>query len=80
MEGAAMRDYVEATGSDKYTVVFALAELDPFFQDNQVIVADTMDGKPLDAVQGPLKLIVPQDHHPSRWVRMLVSVKVRQAP
>lgn len=80
MEGAGMRDYVEAIGSDKYIAVFALAELDSFFQDNHVIVADTVDGKPLDAVQGPLKLIVPQDHHPSRWVRMLVGVKLRQAP
>jgi hypothetical protein len=61
-------------------VIFALVELDPMFQDNKVIVADTMDGGPLGSAQGPLQLVVPQDHRHARWVHMLNAVSVRQAP
>jgi len=80
LRGAELRDYVEAVGADNYTVIFSLPELDSLFQDNKVIVADMQDGKPLDAAQGPLKLIVPQDRRPARWVRMLVNISVHQAP
>jgi len=80
LHAAELRDYVEAAGADGYRVIFALAELDSLFQDNKVIVADTLDGKALEPSRGPLTLIAPQDHHPSRWVHSLVSLKVRQAP
>jgi hypothetical protein len=35
--------------------VFSLAELDPGFCGSVIIVADTTDGKPLFAYQGPLR-------------------------
>jgi len=80
LRGAELRDYVEVVGADNYKVIFSLPELDSRFQDNKVIVADTLDGKPLDSAQGPLKLVVPQDRRPARWVRMLTSINVCQAP
>jgi hypothetical protein len=80
MRGPGIRSYVEATGADNYKVIFALVELDSMFQDNKVIVADTMDGKPLQSDHGPLQLVVPQDRRHARWVRMLTTVSVRQAP
>ena len=80
LEGFEMRDYVEAVGADNYKVIFALVELDAMFQDNKVIVADTMDGKPLPSDHGPLQLVVPQDRRHARWVRMLTTVNVRQTP
>ncbi len=80
LQGAEVRDYVEATGEDNYKVIFALVELDSMFQDNKVIVADMMDGKPLQPDHGPLQLVVPQDRRHARWVRMLTTVSVRQAP
>lgn len=80
LRGNELRDYVEAAGADNYKVIFSLAELDSMFQDNQVLVADVMDGKPLEPSQGPLRLIAPQDRRPARWVRMLIGVRVRQAP
>lgn len=78
LHGMAVRDYVEVLAMDNYKAIFALAELDSSFQDNKVIVADTLDGKPLDAKRGPLQLVVPQDHRAERWVRMLTSIRVRQ--
>jgi hypothetical protein len=34
--------------SDGYGVVYSIAELDPAMNDNQIIVADTMNGKALE--------------------------------
>jgi DMSO/TMAO reductase YedYZ molybdopterin-dependent catalytic subunit len=78
LRGKAMATYVVAEGSDGYRVIFSLAELDGDFQDSEVIVADTMDGKPLDEKLGPLRLVAPHDKRPARWVRMLRSIRVVQ--
>jgi hypothetical protein len=48
-----MTIYVVAEAADGYRVVFSLAELDPGIRDSDVIVADTLDGTPLDAKHGP---------------------------
>jgi DMSO/TMAO reductase YedYZ molybdopterin-dependent catalytic subunit len=76
LRGKAMATYVVAEGSDGYRVIYSLAELDPDFQDSEVIVADTMDGKPLGEKLGPLRLVAPHDKRPARWVRMLRSIQV----
>jgi DMSO/TMAO reductase YedYZ molybdopterin-dependent catalytic subunit len=80
LKGDEVRDYVEAAATDNYKAIFTLVELDSMFQDNKVIVADTMDGKPLPSDHGPLQLVVPQDRRHARWVRMLTTVNVRQTP
>lgn len=77
--GAAMTTYVVAEGSDGYRVVFSLAELDPGTSDSEAMVADTVDGAPLDAKHGPFQLVVPHDKRAARWVRMLKSLTVGQA-
>jgi hypothetical protein len=80
LRGDEMRDYVEITGRDGYRAVFALAELDPAFQDNHVVVGITMDGKPLDDKAGPVRIVAPQDKRPARSVRMVTTITVRRAP
>jgi hypothetical protein len=80
LQGAEMRDYVEAAAADNYKAIFALVELDLMFQDNQVIVADTVDGKPLPSDRGPLQLVVPQDRRHARWVYMVTTISLHQAP
>jgi hypothetical protein len=80
LHGDEMRDYVEVTGRDGYSAVFALAELDPAFQDNKVLVAITSDSKPLDDKQGPIRVVAPQDKRPARSVRMVATITVRRAP
>src|SRR5262245_23762959 len=45
LSGKAVATYVRATAKDGYQVVFSLAELDPGFTANDIIVADTVDGK-----------------------------------
>jgi hypothetical protein len=57
-------------------VIFSLPELDAEFQDSEVIVADTMNGAPLDDT-GPFRFVAPHDKRPARWIKMLQSVTVR---
>jgi len=45
-----------------------LAELDPAFSSNDVIVADTADGEALLDNRGPFRLVVPHDKRAARAV------------
>ena len=76
LRGPAMATYVLAEAADGYRVVFSLAELDAGIADSEVIVADTMDGAPLDDKLGPFRLVAPHEKRPARWVRMLRSITV----
>jgi len=80
LRGPALANYVVATGADGYKVVYSLAELDPSFHPGDVIIADTMEGKPLDAHTGPFRLVSTEDKRPARGVRNLVSIELRSAP
>ena len=76
LRGRAMASHVIAEGEDGYRVVFSLAELDSGILESEVIVADTVDGAPLMAQQGPFRLVAPHEKRPARWVRMLKSITV----
>ncbi len=76
LRGPALATYVRADAADGYSVVFSLAELDSGVQDSGVLVADTLNGEPIPDKLGPLRLIVPHDKRPARWVRMLRSITV----
>jgi len=80
LHGIALTSYLVATGSDGYRAVFALAEVDPSFHPGEILVADTMDGKPLDAHSGPLKLVVTEDKRPARSVRNLTTIELKMGP
>ncbi|HUJ30014.1 MAG TPA: hypothetical protein VLY23_01940 [Candidatus Acidoferrum sp.] len=58
---------------DARSLPLSLAELDSDFQDSDVLVADTLEGTPLDSKEGPFKLVAPHDKRPARWVRMVSS-------
>jgi DMSO/TMAO reductase YedYZ molybdopterin-dependent catalytic subunit len=76
LRGPLMTSYVIAEAGDGYKVVFALAELDSGIMNSEVLVADTLDGAPIDAKRGPFRLVAPHDKRPARWVRMLKSISV----
>ena len=79
LRGKELADYIVAEATDGYRVVFSLAELDPAFTGTPVIVAQNVDGHPLQPQDGPLRLVVPGDKRQARWVRMLTSISVIQA-
>jgi len=79
LRGKALANYVVATGSDGYKAVLALGEVDPSFHPGEVIVADEMNGKALDAHSGPFKLVVTEDKRPARSVRNLTTIELKSA-
>src|SRR5215475_5038703 len=78
LRGKALASYVLAEASDGYQVVFSLGELDPAFIDNEILLADTANGKPLFGAQGRFRLVAPKDKPGARSVRMLTKLEVVQ--
>ncbi len=76
LRGDAIATYVVASATDGYQVVFSIGELDPVFTSNDIIVADTIDGKPLFGYQGPLRIVAPRDTLGARSIRMLTRLEV----
>jgi hypothetical protein len=68
-----LRSYLRAEGTDKYWVLYSLTEVEGSEHDGDVIVATSMDGKPLGA-DGDLKLVSTGDKKPQRWVRNLAAI------
>jgi len=77
--GKPLQEYVVATGSDGYSTVLSLGEVDPDFHPGMVLVADELDGKPLGAKTGPFRLVVSEDRNATRSVWGLVKIEVRKA-
>jgi hypothetical protein len=73
--GKDLRLYLVAEGSDGYMAVYSVAEVNPDVHNATVIVADSLDGKPL-ADSGPLQLVATGEKRPARWVRNLVAIRV----
>jgi len=78
LRGKALASYVLAEAQDGYQVVFSLAELDPSSIDNEVLLADTANGKPLFGAQGRFRLVASKDKPGARSVRMLTKLEVVQ--
>ena len=76
LRGNAVASYIVASASDGYQVLFSLAELDPEFTGSEIIVADTVDGKPLFAYQGAFRIVAPRDRRGARSIRMLETINV----
>ena len=80
LRGKNLALYVRISAADGYRAVFALAELDPGFRDDVAIVTGHCDGAPLDAKDGPFRLVVPGEKRPARWVRQVTAIDVLRAP
>jgi hypothetical protein len=57
-------------------VLFALAEFDSRLTDKRILLADSKDGKPLVAPEGPFRIIVPDEKEPRRWVKQVWAIYV----
>jgi len=79
LRGSQLTKIVLITAADGYRVAFTLAEFDPAFGNARVILADTRDGKPLDAKEGPFRLIVEGDKRPGRWIRQITRIELLDA-
>jgi hypothetical protein len=75
IRGAEMSRYIVVEAADAYRALFALAELDPAYRNPVAILADTKDGKPLDAQTGPFQVVSPGEQRHARWVRQVVCIR-----
>jgi DMSO/TMAO reductase YedYZ molybdopterin-dependent catalytic subunit len=78
LRGKALTTYLLIEAKDGYQVLFSLAEIDPAFTENQVLLADKADGKPLVGSQGPFRLVAVKDKPGARSVRMVSRIEVVQ--
>jgi hypothetical protein len=61
-------------GRDGYSVVMGLGELMPEFGNRAGWLALDADGKPLSETEGPVKLVLPDDVKPGRWVHGVAEI------
>jgi hypothetical protein len=73
-----LRSYLAAEGTDKYWVLYSVTEVEGSEHNGDVIVATSMNGKPLGE-DGNFKLVDSGDKKPQRWVRNLTSITVKSA-
>jgi DMSO/TMAO reductase YedYZ molybdopterin-dependent catalytic subunit len=71
----ALASYLIAKAKDGYQVVFTLAEVDPQFANQSILLADRRNGAALPSNQGPLRLEVGNDKVGARAVRLLESIQ-----
>jgi hypothetical protein len=77
LRGAAVANVVIVSASDGYVAALALAEFDPAFGDADALLADTRDGKPLDATEGPFRLVLAKERRGARAVRQITQIELR---
>ena len=70
------RRAVVASAADGFEAVFSIAELAAHLGGTRALVAWQIDGKPLPADKGPLRLVVLTDKNPSRAVYALNKIAV----
>jgi hypothetical protein len=75
VKGKLFMTAVIAEGTDKYSVLYALAEVDPSIHTGDVIVADSVDGQKLGK-EGAFKMVSTEERRPARWVRNLIEISV----
>lgn len=80
LRGEALALYARVRAADGYSAVFSLAELDHGMRDAVPIVTASCNGKPLDAKDGPFRLVVPAEKRPARWVRQVTAIDLLRAP
>jgi DMSO/TMAO reductase YedYZ molybdopterin-dependent catalytic subunit len=78
LRGKALGTAVLAEAKDGYKVAFSLGELDPIVTDNQIVLADTKNGKPLPAEEAPFRVVIPKDNIGARSIRMVTRLTIVQ--
>jgi DMSO/TMAO reductase YedYZ molybdopterin-dependent catalytic subunit len=79
LRGKNLALYLVVEASDGYRAVYALPELDPAYTEKVIMLVDKRDGKALDAKEGPLRIVVPDEKMHARWVRQVTGLVIRRA-
>ncbi|MGH3800255.1 MAG: molybdopterin-dependent oxidoreductase [Pseudonocardiaceae bacterium] len=73
-----LRHFISVTASDSYRALMAYGEIDPNFENKDVLLATSEDGRSL-AAEGP-RLVVPGDIAGGRYVTNVVRVFLQKPP
>lgn len=76
LRGPELERVVVITAADGYKVSFSLAELDASFRKQNVIMADSVDGKPLSEFEGKRMLVCGDELRHSRWIRQVTGMVI----
>jgi DMSO/TMAO reductase YedYZ molybdopterin-dependent catalytic subunit len=71
-----LRRYVVITAKDGHQVVISGGEIDPYFGDNQMMLAWEEDGQPLTGDRGPVRLVSPGDERGGRQTDGVIRIEV----
>ena len=71
---------VRASAADGFEAVFSCAELFESMGATRAMIVWKVDGKPLAADRGPLRLVVLTDKEPSRSIHGLRTIEVLDLP
>ncbi len=77
LRGPWLNRTVHVHATDGFQAAFSLAELDDDLVERDVLIADQQDAHPLPANTGPLRLIIPSEKRPARWVKMIAVIEIR---
>ena len=77
LHGPPVNQIVIVTGQDGFTTVLSLAETEKSFRTEPIILADQENGKPLDAKQGPYRLVIGGELKPARSVYAVIEIELR---
>lgn len=80
VHGPRLGQYALFEAKDRYRVVMGMTDLSEALTGRRMLLADEVDGKPLEAKAAPWQLVVPGDVRATRWVRQVVRISVVQAP
>ncbi len=71
--------YVLVEAADGYQVVFSIPEIHPGLGGREVLLANRVNGEPLDAKAAPYQMIVPGSDLHARWIRQVTRILVQPA-
>jgi hypothetical protein len=77
LHGSPVNQIIIVTGEDGFTTVLSLAETEKSFRDQPVILADQKNGQPLDAKEGPFRLVIGGELKPARSVWDVIEIELR---
>ncbi len=80
LHGDPLRAYAVVSGKDGFKAVYSLAELDRDYHAGTVILADKVDGAPLDDKAAPWRLVLSEDKKAWRSVYGVTKIEATIVP
>jgi hypothetical protein len=77
MRGPALALVMVVRASDGYVVALPVSDLDPDFHPGRIVLADSWNGAPLPADEGPFRLVVEGEGRPARSAHSVVAIEIR---